>query len=385
MNGDLSSGARGEMNSSARIPCLDGLRALSILGVLVAHSNGTGRFPVSHWWELPGDLGNLGVRCFFVISGFLITHLLLRELNDTGGISLKDFYIRRIFRIFPAFYAFILCVVTLWLAGLVAVKGSDLGYAATYTINFVEKKSWVVGHLWSLSVEEQFYLLWPMCIVIAGLTNAKRIALGTVALVPLLRVAVWYLLPQYQGLISKAFPTVCDAIATGCLLACFRDWLWTLPRYRAFLNSAWFVLIPATVMASNALGSHARPDMLIGQSMRNLGIALSIDWCLRNSKSLVGKWLSLPFIAWLGTISYSLYLWQQLFLNRGSTAWYCQFPQNVLFAFLLAVISFYAIERPFLKLRARLFRHSKERSVSQPSLDAIPGGRIANNLVSTSE
>jgi peptidoglycan/LPS O-acetylase OafA/YrhL len=193
------------------------------------------------------------------------------------------------------------------------------------------------------------------------------------------------LLPQYQGLITKAFPTVCDAIATGCLLACFRDWLWTLPRYRAVLNSAWFCLVPVTVMISNALGSHARPDMLIGQTVRNVGIALSIDWCLRNSKSLVGKWLNIPVIAWLGTISYSLYLWQQLFLNRGSTAWYCLFPQNLLFAFLLAVVSFYLIERPFLKLRALMFGHSRERSVSQPSLDRISDGRMANNLVSTSK
>lgn len=329
---------------------------------MLAHLNGTHGFPASSWWRVPGDLGNLGVRCFFVISGYLITHLLMRELRANGSISIKNFYIRRAFRIFPAFYTFIICAALLSWAGIVAVKTADLGYAATYSINFVEKKSWAVGHLWSLSVEEQFYLLWPFCIVAAGLSRAKKIAVGTVVLVPLLRTAVWYLLPHYQGIITKAFPTVCDAIATGCLLACFRERLWENGRYRAFLNSAWFVLAPLAVFLSNALASHTRPDLLLGQSVRNLGIAICIDWCLRNSGSRVGKWLNLPPMVWLGTLSYSLYLWQQLFLNRGSSSMFCAFPQNVVFALLAASLSYFAIERPWLKIRERVFAASRVRN-----------------------
>jgi len=346
---------------------LDGLRALSIAAVLLAHVNGTRGFPASSWWLFAGDLGNLGVRCFFVISGFLITHLLLRELRENGSISLKNFYLRRTFRIFPAFYTFLVCVALLSWLGIIVVKTADFGYAATYSINFIEKKSWAVGHLWSLSVEEQFYLLWPLCLVAAGLSRAKKIAIGTVVLVPILRTAAWYWLPEYQGILTKAFPTICDAIATGCLLACYRDRLGANERYRAFLSSGWFILVPLAVMLSNSLASHTRPDLLLGQSVRNVGIALCVDWCLRNSGSRVGKWLNLPPVVWLGTLSYSLYLWQQLFLNRGASSGFCAFPQNLILALLCAALSYYAVERPWLKMRARLFEPApaRERDVSQ--------------------
>jgi peptidoglycan/LPS O-acetylase OafA/YrhL len=121
------------------------------------------------------------------------------------------------------------------------------------------------------------------------------------------------------------------------------------------------------VFLSNALASHTRPDFLVGQSVRNIGIAVCIDWCLRNSDSLVGKFLNVPALVWLGTLSYSLYLWQQPFLNRNSAAVFCAYPLNVLLALVFAAISYYAIERPCLKLRARMFARAdvRERSVSQ--------------------
>lgn len=341
--------------SHSRIPCLDGLRAISIIGVFSTHLTGTRGFPTWSWWEFGGDLGNLGVRCFFVISGFLITHLLLQELRATGCISLKNFYIRRTFRIFPAFYTFIGCVFLFSMVGLVVVKPADLGYAATYSIDFIQKKSWVVAHIWSLSVEEQFYLLWPLCMVTAGLKRAKGIALSIIVLVPFLRIAVWYCLPQYQDLITKAFPTVCDTIATGCVLACFREWLWGQPRYRAFLGSAWFALVPFVVLISNAFASHTRPDLLCGQTVRNIGIALCLDWCMRYSGSPIGKCLNAPLMVWFGTLSYSLYLWQQLFLNRNSDRLFCHFPLNIVAAFLFASLSYYLVERRFLKMRGRVF------------------------------
>lgn len=308
---------------------------------------------------------------FFVISGFLITHLLLRELQSKGTISLKDFYIRRAFRIFPAFYTFLICLVLCSAMGWITVKATDLGYAATYSINFIWKKSWAVAHVWSLSVEEQFYLLWPLCLVVAGLARAKRFALGAVLLVPFLRIAVWYLLPQYQEIITKAFPTICDTIATGCVLACFREWLWAQPRYRALLNSAWFVVVPIAVLVSNAFASHTRPDLLVGHSVRNIGIALCIDWCLRNSQSWIGKCLNARLMVWGGTLSYSLYLWQQPFMNRFSTATVCRFPLNVACALLCAVLSYYLIERPFLKIRGWMFAPGLLCEKTMPSMPGV--------------
>src|SRR2546425_5872998 len=108
-----------------RIPSLDGLRATSILMVVVAHVAGTRNCFSLHSIAALGDCGNLGVRVFFVISGFLITTLLKEEYERTGSISLRSFYVRRVFRIFPAAYAFIAVMLTLNAAGLIDVPLSD--------------------------------------------------------------------------------------------------------------------------------------------------------------------------------------------------------------------------------------------------------------------
>lgn len=367
-------------SSSSRIPCLDGLRAVSISAVLLAHLQGTQGFPSAGFLQTLGDLGNLGVRVFFVISGFLITHLLLQEFRSTGSISLKAFYIRRTFRIFPAFYTFIAAVAVLGMVGVLVVKPADLLYAATYTINFVHRKSWVVGHAWSLAVEEQFYLLWPACVVLLGWRRSTFLAVAVLVISPLLRIGVWYLLPEFRGIITKAFPTICDAIATGCVLACLRDRLSASPRYLAFLQSPAFLVVPLLILASNAFASHTRPDLLIGHSIRNIGIALCIDWCLRNAHSAVGRFLNLRPMVWVGTLSYSLYLWQQIFLNRNSDAFYCAFPLNVILAFTLAALSYYLVERPFLRARVRLF---PDAAHPRPTPAAMPFAPAPNGTALT--
>ena len=136
-----------------RIPSLDGLRAISIILVLLAHLSGTRHFVKSGVFEI---YGNVGVRIFFVISGYLITLLLLKEHERTATISLRDFYIRRAYRILPAAYVFMLPVI-LWYAR--SLNRVTILAAVTYTSNYIHVGNWILGHLWSLSVEEQFYLL----------------------------------------------------------------------------------------------------------------------------------------------------------------------------------------------------------------------------------
>ena len=146
----------------AHIPSLDGLRAISISLVLFGHLVGTRNFGRPD--PGLGDVAHLGVVVFLVISGFLITSLLLKEHAHTGTVSLKLFYARRSLRIFPASYAFLACVGLLWLGGTIHLRPADIWHAASYTVNYVENTSWEVAHLWSLSIEEQFYLLWPFAL-----------------------------------------------------------------------------------------------------------------------------------------------------------------------------------------------------------------------------
>ena len=118
------------------------------------------------------DHGRLGVQIFFVISGFLITSLLLREKESTGSISLKLFYARRTLRIFPAFYLFFITIAVLSYLRLIELPRYDLLHAATYTMNYSGNGTWWMGHLWSLSVEEQFYFVWPSLMFLIGTRNA---------------------------------------------------------------------------------------------------------------------------------------------------------------------------------------------------------------------
>lgn len=352
---------------------MDGLRAISIFGVALAHLGGTRGFPEWEGFRALGDLGNLGVRVFFVISGYLITHLLINESRSAGTISLRQFYLRRTFRIFPAFYVYLGCLGILTAIGLIVVPAKDFALGATYLINFVHKKDWEVGHLWSLAVEEQFYLIWPATILFLGWRRATTAVVAVVLVAPLLRIGTWYLLPDLRGIITKAFPTVCDAIAAGCVLACLRPRLLEWKGYERFSASAAFVLVPIVVLVSNSFASHTRPDLLVGQSVRNIGIALCLDWCLRYPDSRVGKLLNLRGMVWIGTLSYSFYLWQQLFLNRNSDAWWCAFPANIGLAVLAAITSFYLVERPVLRLRGKLFPPKARASAGSVAKAGEPG------------
>lgn len=335
-----------------RIPSLDGLRAVSIAFVLLGHLSGTRGFP----FIIAGSLAELGVRVFFVISGFLITSLLVSELEKTGTIQLGEFYLRRTLRIFPPYYAMLAVVGVVTTIGAITLNRGDLLHAITYTTNYHPDRSWWLGHTWSLAVEEQFYLLWPATLLFFGLKRGMRVAAVLLIAAPLIRLGEWY--GGAHNIVGNSFETVADALATGCLLACSRSTLWNNARYRALLASRWFLIVPAIALALTFL-DRPRIQFAIGITLSNLCIAATIDWCVRNSQSRIGRVLNAQPIAFVGLLSYSLYLWQQLFVNRTGTSAANAFPLNIVFAFGVALASYYAVERPALRLRARYHRSKR--------------------------
>ena len=326
------------------IPCLDGLRAISIAFVLVSHLSGTRNFVSSHW--LMG-LGEFGVRIFFVISGYLITTMLMEELRRKGSISLAHFYFRRTLRLFPAAYCLIAVAAVLAARGFIHLHHQDLTFALTYTTNYHETRGWPLGHLWSLAVEEQFYLLWPLVLSSLGLMRSRRILLGVLLLGPLFRIT-----SPYAG-VTFNFIVWSDALASGCLLAIVRDALPNIQSYFRLLASKWFFLVPLTALAANYIPS-TKVTWLAGDTIMNVTIAISVDWAMRHTKGRTGRILNQPTVAFLGVLSYSLYLWQQLFLNRSSDKLYCAFPMNIMLAFAFALASYLLVEAPFLRLRKAL-------------------------------
>jgi peptidoglycan/LPS O-acetylase OafA/YrhL len=357
---------------SARIPSLDGLRAISIGMVMFSHLAGTHASPVSlatasNWI----DWGNLGVRVFFVISGFLISGLLFREEERTGTISLRDFYWRRTLRIFPAYFVFLLAIGAAAVAGLVTLGQHDWLHALTYTMNYGRSgRTWPLGHTWSLAVEEQFYLIWPALLLMAGRRRALHAAAVFVVVSCVLRVLVHVphtpLFQWFAAQEGNSFETVGDAIAVGCLLAALRDRLYSDARWRRALASPFFVAVPAAVMLLDCFRSPVLRDrfghhvffwglyLVIAVPMMNIGIALCVEWAIRHAYSRVGRMLNARPLVYVGTLSYSLYLWQQPFLNREQIATWTAFPANLLLALGCALGSFYLIERPVLRLRERV-------------------------------
>ncbi|GAC1394979.1 MAG: acyltransferase [Thermoanaerobaculia bacterium] len=337
----------------ARIPSLDGLRAISILSVIVAHLAETNRFPLSiHGLE---HLGNLGVKVFFVISGFLITTLLLKERAASGQISLTKFYRRRVIRIFPAFYAYIAAMLAAEQLGLLELPRGDLLHAVTYTMNYHHVRGWHLNHLWSLSVEEQFYLLWPAVIAFSGPKRALQAAAATVFVAPFVRLIMWRMGAPASAL-TREFQAVADVLATGCLLAGAHNWLGRQKRYMALLPSPLFFVVPGVLLTLSFASYFARPVVfyVIGQSVSNVAIALLIDRSVRLPSDWVGRALNQRSLVFVGALSYSLYLGQEPFLNPMSTSWSTTFPQNLVLVVVTSLISYYLVEKQGLKLRHRL-------------------------------
>jgi peptidoglycan/LPS O-acetylase OafA/YrhL len=148
----------------------------------------------------------------------------------------------------------------------------------------------------------------------------------------------------------------------GCVLAGTRQWLHSQALYRRMLDSRLMLIVPFIVLAASALHDHPMLSFLMGFSAMNLGIALCIDWCVTHHEGIVGRVLNSRPLIFIGVMSYSIYLWQQLFLNRNSGSLLCSFPLNILLVILCSLASYYLIERPSLALR----RHLQQGTVKEP-------------------
>jgi len=319
-----------------RISSLDGLRAMAITLVIIGHLAGTRHFPLQSA-SIVGFYADAGVRVFFVLSGFLITTLLLRERAASGAISLQNFYIRRAYRILPAAYFYLLVVVAVCYASL---PKKEILIAALYLSSYSLRRPWVLGHLWSLSVEEQFYFLWP-AVMKKGESFAKQLAIGIIVCAPLAR---WFLERTGHIRWMGSIPVIGDAIAVGCLLALGQSWVKKREKWFAWRG---FPLIWIFTWTIPFLNAHSSFLSQVDSTLLYVGLAA----CMQNA--IVAKYwiLNTRIAIWIGALSYSLYLWQQPFLNRTSNAWYAAFPANLSLVFGAAVLSYYFIERPLLRLR----------------------------------
>lgn len=349
------SGVHPTINPVRRIPSLDGIRAISIMLVLLGHGAMSGGAP--RLLTRFDHVGNIGVRCFFILSGYLITTLLLKELSTTGTISLAKFYIRRSLRVLPASLVLIAILATLHFWGVIRLWPGDLWHALTYTANYHLRRSWWLDHLWSLSVEEQFYIFWPSIVCVLGARRAFRTAWIVVLAAPLIRAVMWYGITVDTALrgecVTQEFQAVADALAAGCLLGGYFHWLSSNSLYLRLQRSAWFLPLAllGTILAHATYLVHKAVFYIAGQSLVNLGIVLCIDFCIRRPETILGRVLNCRPMLWMGALSYSLYLWQNPFLNKDVVRPLTSYPINFVLALGAAALSYYLVEKPFLRLK----------------------------------
>jgi peptidoglycan/LPS O-acetylase OafA/YrhL len=353
------------------LPTLDGWRTIAIALVLFSHASDSLQIALhstlfAHSDELK-KIGLLGVQLFFGLSGFLITSKLIDEELRHGKISLYSFYIRRAFRILPASVFFLTVAGLLALGGIMEVSLgrwiSTLLFSANYTS---AEPSWYLGHFWSLAVEEHFYFLWPAAFLFLRVTS-KRVAL---AIFLALFVAAWRAVDfkfQITGSSAAIFwgrtDIQADSILWGVLLALlYGDPVWRSRLQKFYSLSAAWPLLVAVLFGLEFIPKLNWKIEFSLLTVRSILIPMVLLGTVIHSSKLPGRILETSVFRWIGRLSYSLYLWQQLFLvwneNRVPylSVWQ-SFPVNLLAVFVCATLSMLLIENPLIAIGHRIAKN----------------------------
>jgi len=325
------------MKRLGSVPALDGLRGIAILAVIGVHAFGE---PLG---------GFYGVDLFFVLSGFLITTLLLEEHDRSGRIAMGDFYRRRAYRLLPGLLAVLAVYTALTAASPRALEQVAAG--GLYGANFVLASG---SHLlnrtpfvpyWSLAEEEQFYLVWPLLLVLLLQRRVResRVAWGLAAIL-LGLMAYRYGLAAEGASATRLYyapDTHANGLVLGCLLALLRRRGLRVPALLGWIGLAGLLVALAFPPFTSGLGFGLDPATIAAALLT--GAALE--------QGLLSRCLSFRPLAWIGLISYSLYLWHFLCLELFD--WRAQFALPVALA--VSTLCYYKVERPIRRgFRARV-------------------------------
>lgn len=352
------------MNERKQLPAFNGWRAVAILLVLGLHTEYTPGIPppVSHLVFKIFD-GLLGVRFFFTISGFLITWLMLQEEREAGFMSLKKFYVRRALRILPVYLACLLVMAGLQLAGLAIQNGFIWLQLITFTRNFYQTGHFecpISLHFWSLAVEEQFYLFWPLVFVSLARATGKRICFlaGTILLSIACKIIAllgcynrhfYFLFEDYSTFMFL------DCLAYGCLGAILLD-TQRAGLKRFFERFLWpvFLLACLCLLVPELVG--------LGVGLQSFGFIFLLLQSVLVPAFKPFQILNHRWMVRIGILSYSLYIWQQLVFQLWPVpqVWLLALPMT----FVAAWLSYNFLEKPFFSLRSK-FRTQGNRPPSR--------------------
>ena len=339
-------------------PALDGLRGVAILAVLAVHTHH------SFGWSLLKG-GNVGVDIFFVLSGYLITTLLLEEWENTSAINLKNFYWRRALRLVPALL--VLLAALYYLSDLLFSVGEAGAtrrampvaflYASDFALAFFTIPLGALQHTWSLAIEEHFYLVWPLLLAAflkRGISKRRLLVMTVVlALASALHRATLHQLGAlpvrtYYGIDARA-----DALLIGCATAMFVSWGFVrLESVRALLIPS-LILIAVCLVATD----YATPVMHLGGfTLLAVATAVVIINSVLSTSSYSKEILEVGPLVWVGRISYGLYLWHYPVFkatNFLNASWPVKLCVAVVLTVIVTSLSYYLIEQPALSLKRK--------------------------------
>nr|WP_294943218.1 acyltransferase [uncultured Mucilaginibacter sp.] len=338
-------------------PSLNGLRGISILMVVGYHIIQLYNIPV---YGNPGFMGPLGVDIFFVISGFLITTLCVKEKVKYGSISLKAFYMRRVLRIVPVAYLYIITLIILnqfYNLNIFPVTFlASFLFIMNLSISRLTQASWYLGHYWSLSVEEQFYLFFPV------LLNKSWKLFIAILLFTIFAVPVIYYFQINWGFLNYGVCTAAiryfikfQGIAIGCL--------YSVMLFKGYFNFHRLKL-PITLLSIFAMfylrySQALNPTVITTNLIISLFVGFIVVNNLHQSKNWIFSLLNTKVLSFIGILSYSIYIWQELFLANDPNLPLSHLPMNLILLVVVPLLSYFYFEKFFLKFKKR-FQPVKE-------------------------
>lgn len=341
-----------------RIPSLDGFRAISIILVVLCHECYSAGFP-KNYIDIAAK-GAVGVTIFFVISGFLITYLLLVEDAKNGNINVKAFYNRRIFRILPVYFLYVSFILLWRNIENIHISRNDLLHVFSFTVNFDPGISKFLGHFWTLSIEEQFYIFWP-AVLIFFRKHLKVILIILISYSSIVRI-ISLKFGSYDIITLAPFFSSSDAIFIGSLGGIMFFERPNICKHKVFSSySAQFIAIGIFVLFLFLKGYPSKFAVIsvpFSDTFISLSVIFLIFSYLTPSGNLIFKMLNSKMLVHIGVLSYSIYVWQQFFDdgNGNVHVFWRTFPYNILVIYVVSLGSYYLWEMKFLKLRKYLFK-----------------------------
>ncbi|WP_343523804.1 acyltransferase [Pedobacter sp.] len=333
-----------------RIPSLDGFRAISIVLVVFCHSRFLNGFP-EYLFDFARQC-DIGVTIFFVISGYLITKILQHEYQAAASINIKLFFVKRALRILPVFCLYFLFILFVNQKLNLGVNASNFIHALTFTTNFDSSPNWYLGHFWSLSIEEQFYIFWPLLIILFQ-KKLRLIIIFFIAYSCIIRVVHYKfnLNTGFYGFFSKS-----DPIMVGALAALSNIQNSMLFQKKSSINYSFQLIALVLIIFFTYCSAHGRFGIM-ALPFGNVIIACAIMYIILSYTTYKNNYffrlLNSRLFIHLGLLSYSIYIWQQFFIFQGISL--LNGPLYKLATiYLVSLISYNFWEKPFLKIKQLL-------------------------------